>query len=83
MKRKFSQSDFRGKGRMINEGFSSPMRTKQELLIVEVFCTLEQLFKRDKKKLKITMKVNEIDSPKVFEIDIKAGWKEGDVHSGF
>ena len=72
MKRKFNQSDFRGKGRRINEGFSSSMRMKQEPLIVEVFCTLEQLFKGDKKKLKITRKVNGIDSHKVFEIDIKA-----------
>jgi predicted RNA-binding protein len=49
MKRQFSQSDFQGKRRRINEGFSSPMRMKQEQMIVEVFCTLEQLFKRDKK----------------------------------
>jgi hypothetical protein len=27
--------------------------------------------------------VNGIDSPKVFEIDIKSGWKEGDVHHVF
>jgi hypothetical protein len=49
------------------------MRMKQELLIVEVFCILEQFFKDDKKKLKVTRKANGIDSPNVFEINIKAG----------
>jgi hypothetical protein len=39
---------------------------KQEALSIEVFFTLEQLFKEDNKKLKVTKRVNGIESTKIF-----------------
>lgn len=65
---------------------------KQETLSIEVFFTLEQLFKEDNKKLKVTKRVNGIESTKIFQIDIKVGWKEetkitfywqSDIYQGF
>jgi DnaJ-class molecular chaperone len=76
------ESPFRGKGRRVGDGFgfgerfSNPMR-KRDPMVIEVFCTLEQLFKGDKKKLKVTRRLNGADSAKVFELDIKRGWKDG------
>ena len=44
---------------------------------VNVNCTLEQLFTGCTKKLKITRNINGRDDAKVFEIEVKPGWKAG------
>ena len=50
---------------------------KPEPATVPVNCTLEQLFSGCTKKLKITRSKQGRDDPKVFEIDVRPGWKEG------
>ena len=50
---------------------------KPEPAIIDVKCTLEQLCSGCTKKLKITRRINGSDDPKVFEIEVRPGWKEG------
>lgn len=48
-----------------------------EPLVLNIPCTLEQLFTGTTKKLKITRKVNGNDQENIITLDIKPGWKEG------
>ena len=57
-----------------------PKPTKKQTLppsIIEVPCTLEQLFTGTTKKLKVTRTVNGQLQEKIIQLDIKPGWKEG------
>ena len=46
-------------------------------LVIEVPCTLEQLYTGTTKKLKVTRTVNGQQQEKIIQLDIKPGWKEG------
>ena len=54
-------------------------KKKQTLppLVIEVPCTLEQLYSGTTKKLKVTRTVNGQQQEKIIQLDIKPGWKEG------
>lgn len=65
-------------------GFSSfsfggepPEPQAPEPLVLNIPCTLEQLFTGTSKKLKVTRKVNGNDQENIINLDIKPGWKEG------
>jgi DnaJ-class molecular chaperone len=60
-------------------------------MVVDVYCTLEQIFKGEHKKMKVTRNINGVESPTILEFDIEPWWKngtkitfdgEGDSHSG-
>lgn len=58
----------------------TPKQTKKQQmppLVVDVNCTLEQLYSGVTKKLKVTRTINGKLSDKIFQIDVKPGWKEG------
>ena len=46
-------------------------------LVIEVPCTLEQLYTGTTKKLKVTRTVNGQQQEKIIQLDVKPGWKEG------
>jgi DnaJ-class molecular chaperone len=48
-----------------------------EPIVIPVSCTLEQLFAGTTKRLKVTRTVNGRDDEKLFELEIRPGWKEG------
>ena len=50
---------------------------KPQPAIIDVPCSLEQLFEGCKKKMKISREINGIIEEKIIEINIKPGWKEG------
>lgn len=69
-----------------------PPPRRVEPAVINVNCTLEQLFTGTVKKLKITRNVNGSSEAKVIELEVRAGWKdgtkvtypgEGDVRPGF
>jgi DnaJ-class molecular chaperone len=68
----------RGRGRTIGENiFQENFTQKIEPLVIEVYCSLEELFKGIQKKMKVTRKVHGVETEKMIELDIKAGWKDG------
>jgi DnaJ-class molecular chaperone len=82
--------EFKGKGRTVGD---SLFRRKQKIpsMVVDVYCTLEQIFKGEHKKMKVTRNINGIESPTILEFDIKPWYKngtkitfdgEGEVRSG-
>jgi DnaJ-class molecular chaperone len=50
---------------------------KPEPCLVDIQCTLEELFTGCVKKRKITRSINGRDDVKVFEIEVRPGWKNG------
>ncbi|KAH0788437.1 dnaJ subfamily B member 4 [Histomonas meleagridis] len=58
-------------------GGEPPPPRKPEPMVINVMCTLEQLFTGTVKKLKVTRTINGRDSEKIFEINVQPGWKEG------
>lgn len=58
-------------------GMGSRRQKAPEPLEVSVNCTLEQLFTGCVKKLKINRTINGKEDPKIFEINVKPGWKSG------
>jgi DnaJ-class molecular chaperone len=52
-------------------------RRKPEPCMIDVKCRLEELFTGCKKSLRVTRRINGLDDAKTFEIDVRAGWKEG------
>lgn len=52
-------------------------KRKGELIMRDLYCTLEELYNGKQKKIKITRKVRGHTEDKIVEIDVKAGWKEG------
>lgn len=58
-------------------GGEPPPPRAPEPLVVPVQCTLEELFQGKLKKMKITRAINGVDKEKIFEIQVKPGWKEG------
>jgi hypothetical protein len=60
-------------------------------MVVDDYCPLEQIFKGEHKKMKISRNINGIESPSILEFNIKPWWKnetkmtfdkEGDSHLG-
>lgn len=52
-------------------------KKSQSPMIVDVNCTLEQLYSGCTKKLRVTRDINGKNDAKLFQIDVKPGWKEG------
>jgi DnaJ-class molecular chaperone len=83
-------SKFKGKGRTIGDSIFG-RKQKIPSIVVDVYCTLEQIFRGEHKKMKVTRNINGIESPTILEFDIKPWWKngtkmtfdtEGDSHLG-
>jgi DnaJ-class molecular chaperone len=77
----FFSSAFGGGGgsRRGHSGFSfgGDQMFEPEPMVIPVSCTLEQLFAGTTKRLKVTRTVNGRDDEKLFELDIRPGWKDG------
>ncbi|OHT17537.1 DnaJ domain containing protein [Tritrichomonas foetus] len=67
----------RGMGGMGGMGGMRRGPRKPDPAILNVNCTLEQLFTGCKKTLKVTRTINGRPDVKTFEIDVQPGWKEG------
>jgi DnaJ-class molecular chaperone len=85
-------SSFIGNGRTVGGDFSYGRKQTIPAMIVEVYCTLEEIFKGITKKMKVNRTINGIQSSKILEINIKPWWKngtkitfdgEGDIRPGF
>jgi DnaJ-class molecular chaperone len=58
-------------------GAPQPPPPPPRSLEIAVFCTLEQLFTGETRRLKVTRTVGGTDDQKLFELQIRPGWKEG------
>lgn len=53
------------------------MHQKQNQAVFPIPCTLEQLYSGCKRKMKVTRSILGHDDSKIFEVEIKPGWKAG------
>lgn len=65
-------------GFSFNFGGGRPQRPrKTEPMVIPLNCSLEELFTGTTKKLRVTRNIKGYDNAKVFEINVRPGWKEG------
>ncbi|OHT10235.1 DnaJ subfamily B member 4 [Tritrichomonas foetus] len=64
-------------GFSFNFGGDPPPPEAPEPLVLNISCTLEQLFTGTTKKLKVTRNMNGRNEENILTLDIKPGWKDG------
>ncbi|KAK8893811.1 Molecular chaperone (DnaJ superfamily) [Tritrichomonas musculus] len=64
-------------GFSFNFGGEPPQPQAPEPLVLNIPCTLQQLYTGTSKKLKVTRTVNGHEEENIINLDIKPGWKDG------
>lgn len=64
-------------GFSFNFGGEPPEPMAPEPLVLNIPCTLQQLFTGTQKKLRVTRTVNGTEQENIINLDIKPGWKDG------